>query len=170
MDKNRTNWTDRIITLFLFPILFLVVLVWLALFIVSYPFVSIYEYWLTYRFWQRHGKHGRFVLFVYSDSPNWKDYIESNILPRLESQAITLNWSRRSEWPRINPFEAKIFYHWAGEKEFNPMAIIFRPGGRVKEVRFWQGFRDYKHGREKALQKAEQSLFAEVEDLGSKNG
>lgn len=38
----------------------------------------------------------RFILFVYSDSPNWKSYIERSILPQIQDYAIVLNWSERN--------------------------------------------------------------------------
>jgi hypothetical protein len=43
------------------------------------------------------------------------------------------------------------------------MAIIILPGRKVKEVRFRQAFRDFKHGKDKALKEAEGLLFGEVE-------
>ena len=163
MAKNGKDWLEILILILLSPVLLLVTLIWLIFLIISYPFISLYEQWLKYQFWRRHGKFGRFVLFVYSDSPNWKDYIEANILPCIKEHVVTLNWSKRREWEQTNPFEAKIFYHWAGEEEFNPMAIILPLSGKVKEVRFWQAFRDFKHGKDKALKAAEDILFGEVE-------
>ena len=62
----------------------------------------------------------------------------------------------------MNPLEAKVFKQWAGEREFNPLAIIFSRSGKVKVIRFWQAFRDYKHGNEKLLKEAEASLFEEM--------
>jgi len=53
--------------------------------------------WLKTKFRIRHGRKGRFILFVYSNSPNWKDYIESNVLPRVENYSIALNWSERKK-------------------------------------------------------------------------
>lgn len=150
------------------PILLLSIIIWLVFLVVSYPFIVVYELWLKYRFWWRHGKFGRFVLFVYSDSPNWKDYIEANILPRIERNAVILNWSKRGEWSKINPFEATLFNHWAGRTEFNPMALIFSPSGKVKDVRFWSAFKEFKHGKHKSLREAENNLFAEIEEFRSK--
>ena len=162
MAEKRKDWADILILILLTPVLLLVTTIWLIFLVVFYPFTLLYERWLKYQFWRRHGRFGRFVLFVYSDSPNWKDYIEANILPRIKEHTVTLNWSKRREWEEVSPFEAKIFYHWAGEEEFNPMAIILPPGGEVKEVRFWQAFRDFKHGKDKALKKAQGELFSEV--------
>ena len=42
---------------------------------------------------------GRRVIFVYSNSPVWREYVEERILPRLPANAAILNWSERSRWP-----------------------------------------------------------------------
>lgn len=165
MPENRTRWKETLWLILLAPFLLLVTILWLVFLGVSFPFVKIYEQWLKYSFRQRHGKFGRFILFVYSDSPNWKDYIEKNILPRIEPHAITLNWSKRREWQKTNPFEARVFNHWAGKRNFNPMAILFSPDGTIKEVRFWQAFKDFKHGKDKLLKEAEKKLFSDVENI-----
>jgi hypothetical protein len=41
---------------------------------------------------------GRDILFVYSNSPVWHDYLEQRLLPWLEDRAVVLNWSDRSRW------------------------------------------------------------------------
>ena len=164
-EQSKDN-SDVIILILVTPVLLLAAAVWLAVAVITYPFKVLRGEWLKYRFWRRHGRHGRFVLFVYSDSPNWKAYVESNILPRIEGHAVTLNWSRRREWARTHPFEAKLFRRWGGEKEFNPLALVIRPGRRVKVLRFWQAFRDFKHGKDKSLTEVQGALFAEVERRG----
>ena len=50
----------------------------------------------------------------------------------------------------------------AGDREFNPLAIVFPERGLVQVIRFWQAFRDYKHGKERALRAAEAELAAAV--------
>jgi hypothetical protein len=42
----------------------------LPCFVVAYPFIFAYGQRLKFRFRQHDGKQGRFVLLVYSDSPN----------------------------------------------------------------------------------------------------
>lgn len=145
------------------PLALLVGAAWLAYSAAAYPFKVLYGEWLKHRFWRRHGRFGRFVLFVYSDSPNWKAYVESNILPRVEGHAVTLNWSRRREWEQTFPFEARVFRRWAGEREFNPLALIIRPGRPVQVLRFWKAFKDFKHGRGGALTEAQGALLGAVE-------
>ena len=122
-----------------------------------------YRLWLKTRFRQRYGRHGKFILFIYSDSPNWKDYVESNILPRIGSHSVILNWSERRKWGEQFPFEARVFRSWAGDSEFNPIAILFPRRGKVKVIRFWQAFRDYKHGKDRTLKNAENELYSELD-------
>jgi hypothetical protein len=116
-------------------------------------------------FYRAHRRHGRFILFVYSESPNWQPYIEQNILPRLSRAAVVLNWSRRSQWFRLCPWESRLFYHFTGPREFNPVALVFQGRWRVIRIPFYQAFLDLKHGRESALRQAETELFAYVQSL-----
>ena len=116
-------------------------------------------------FWRTHATQGRPVLFVYSDSPNWQAYIEENILPRIRDRAVILNWSERQHWPAASPWEARFFHRFAGDREFNPVALVFCARGRIKAVRFYNAFLDFKHGKESALRAAEAELFTLVPDV-----
>lgn len=49
-----------------------------------------------------------------------------------------LNWSERAEWPEHHPLEGRIFRMWAGDREFNPVAIVIPKRGPVRVIRFWQ--------------------------------
>ena len=91
----------------------------------------VYGIWLNYRFCSRYAVDGKHILFVYSESPNWQKYIEENILPKIDGKAVFLNWSKRAEWKESEPLEAKILSHWGGQKEFNPMAVVFLSGFRT---------------------------------------
>ena len=146
----------------------------LALLLVSLPFllawVVLYLLWLLVWgailrvwFWRAHAANGRQIFFVYSESPNWQSYIEANILPSIRDRAVVLNWSDRRHWPSRSPWEARFFRRFAGDHEFNPIALVFGPCGRVRPVRFYRAFRDFKHGNESALRRAEAELFALLE-------
>ena len=113
-------------------------------------------------FWRAHTARGRPCLFVYSESPNWQAYIEENILPRIGDRAVVLNWSERQHWDTTSAWEARFFRRFAGDREFNPVALVFCGRGRIKAVRFHQAFLDLKHGRESALRAAEAELFSLV--------
>ncbi len=111
-------------------------------------------------FWRAHAIRDRPLMFVYSESPNWQTYIEANILPRISSRAVVLNWSQRRLWSAQSPWEERYFYHFAGDHPFNPLALVFRPNGRIRVIRFHKAFIDYKHGKAAALRAAEAELFS----------
>jgi hypothetical protein len=100
---------------------------------------------------------GRDILFVYSDSPIWRDYIEKQILPHIAERTIVLNWSQRKRW-RVSVARL-AFHHFGGYRQFNPLAVVFRPFRRTRTFRFWQPFRDFKHGRPEALRQMENEFF-----------
>ena len=109
-------------------------------------YASVWLWWI--------GRARRRVLFVYSDSPNWKEYVEANIVPNLPANTVVLNWSNRAQWPKFS-LRVMLFRRFAGEREFNPIGLVFDRFGVVERYRFWQPFRDAKHGRVEALQLVE---------------
>jgi hypothetical protein len=125
--------------------------------------------WLQARYRAKWSKQGKPILFVYSNSPNWQRYIEEHWLPQLRSHAVVLNWSERKAWPRQRPFEARVFDYFAESEEFNPIALYFPRQGQMRTVRFWQAFRDFKHGREQKLKEAERELFDILAQIGQEN-
>ncbi len=141
----------------LFIILLLVIV---APFLIAYwAWRFIYGLWLVYRFKRRWTPEGKNILFIYSESPNWKEYIEKNIAPSIDKKTVFLNWSKRIEWNKSKPLEAKVLFHWGGDSEFNPMAIVFTPNWRVKTIRFHKAFKDYKHGKIALLKEKESKLY-----------
>jgi hypothetical protein len=155
VDRLKTIGILALIALFL-PLL----LVYVAFYLVGFlAWGAILRLW----FWRAHAVYGRRVLFVYSESPNWQTYIEQNILPRIRDHAVLLNWSDRRHWSAASPWEARFFRRFSGGREFNPLALVFCSGGRIRSVRFHQAFLDFKHGKEAALRAAEAELFALVE-------
>jgi hypothetical protein len=130
----------------------------------TFPFAR--RFGLKVRFWLRHGRHGKMILFVYSDSSNWKEYIETNILPRIEARSIILNWSKRREWGSQMQLETKLFNQWAGQGEFVPVAILFSRTGEVRTFRLWQLSQNPKHGKGGVSKEAERALFDTVKQLG----
>ena len=113
---NVMNWAQ---------IGWMVIGVFLGVTVVKRAFPFARRFGLKIRFWVRHGRKGKMILFVYSDSSSWKDYIETNILPRIEAHSIILNWSKRREWGSQMQLETKLFNQWAGPGEFVPVAILF---------------------------------------------
>jgi hypothetical protein len=108
--------------------------------------------------WCWWGIRGRDVLFVYSDSPIWHDYIEEHILPRLKDRAIVLNWSERRRWGRT--LSVLAFQYFGGGRNYNPMAVVFRPFRLARIFRFYKPFRDFKHGNSESLIAMEYELFS----------
>ena len=124
-----------------------------------YLFVAVLLHLAVLLFWL---PRGRRVLFVYSNSPIWQTYIEAEILPRLPRQTSVLNWSNRKNWPRFG-LSAWLFNTFAGSREFNPIAIVFRPLAPPRKFRFWRAFRDYKHGKPQRLRRVEAEFFQFIE-------
>ena len=103
---------------------------------------------------------GRDVLLVYSDSPYWRNYVEENFLPRLGERAVVLNWSQRKTWRWS--LARWAFYHFGGDREFNPLAVVFRPLRRTLVFRFWRPFRERQLGRADLLQQMEREFFGAI--------
>ncbi len=115
--------------------------------------------WLQLRFHKKWGRRGKSMLFVYSNSPNWQQYIEQNWLPDLAPHSVVLNWSERNRWRETARLESRVFRHFARTREFNPIAIYLPRFGSVRTIRFWKPFKDFKHGRDRLLKRAEAELF-----------
>lgn len=101
------------------------------------------------------------ALFVYSDSPTWKDYIEKEILPYIQDRAVILNWSERKSWK--NSLPVLTFKYFGGYRNFNPIAFVFRPFHRVKIYRFFEAFKEFKHGDPKRVDRIKEELFKTLE-------
>ena len=134
----------------------------IVLFVPVVPFILagyfLYRLFLLLVIWLRWYMRGRRVLFVYSNSPVWQDYVEQRILPRLPERSIVTNWSDRRKWNRFT-LPAQAFYYWGGDKKFNPLGIVFRPFRMPLVFRFWEPFMQYKHGKPEALIKLEREMF-----------
>ncbi len=157
MSRKRAK--DVAILVVLSPLIAVALMVFLPYLAVNGVFNFCKGYWLRMRFRKKWGPEGKNILFVYSESPNWKDYIEREIIPKLSPYAVYLNYSKRAEWKHKKPLEAKIWKQWGGVREFNPMAIVIPDRGKIKTVRFYQAFRDYKHGKDHLLRQKEGELY-----------
>ncbi|MBX3440281.1 MAG: hypothetical protein KF861_22515 [Planctomycetaceae bacterium] len=110
---------------------------------------------LVWTFWCPRGIH---VLLVTSDSPVWREHIERRLRPRLPDSTRVLNWSQRSMW-RATSLRVMVFRAFGGQREFNPLVLVFRPFCWPRRFRLWAAFRDAKHGRTDALERVERDLF-----------
>ena len=110
---------------------------------------------------------GRYTIFVHSNSPVWQDYIATNILPRLPSDAVILNWSEHLNW-RWGSFPVRVFRLYGGYTDFNPLGLVCTSLRGAKTFRFWQPFRDFKHGNEKPLKDMEDKFLKSIEQTRPK--
>ena len=112
-----------------------------------------YQRLLAHRFRRRYV--GKDLLIVYTDSPHWKEYVESRWVARWPDRTVTLNRSR--PWSRKQP-EAALWLAVGGIVEHTPLAIVVPRKGKLRVIRLFAAFRDFKHGKEGRLRVAEQEL------------
>jgi hypothetical protein len=136
-------------------IIFLLLIPFLLAALIVYGMLVLLVHIILWLIW---GPLRRNVLFVYSSSPVWEEYIEQNFLPRLPTSALVLNWSERRSWNRLT-LGYLAFRFFGGSREFNPMAVIVRPFRWAKCFRFWKPFRDFNHGNAAALRALEKAFF-----------
>ncbi len=141
-QKHEPKWWRRAILFPLLPLILVVALLALVLFIVT----SISLHVIIWSWWCLRGRN---ILFVYSNSPIWHDHVEQHIVPHLGERAVVLNWSERKRW-RIS-LARIVFHHFGGDRQFNPLGLVFRPFRCTRTFRFWQPFQDFKHGNPVAL-------------------
>ena len=127
-----------------------VILAWTMIYAI-YGFVLYLAIWLSWCL------RGRYVLFVYSDSPIWREYIEREILPRLKDRAVVLNWSHRKRWRKS--LAVLAFRRFGGWRAFNPLAVVLRPFRLPKVFRFFEPFQEFKHGRTAEVEQLKAELF-----------
>jgi hypothetical protein len=130
--------------------------------------------WLVYRLsinlmvWLLWCSRGRFVLFVYSDSPNWNEHIRDHILPNIRDCSVVLNWSERKQWKKRSLPVLTFWCFGGGYREYNPLAVVFRPMRFTKVFRFWKPFKDLKRGRTEPIENMEREFFALVDSIAAR--
>ncbi|HBA86303.1 MAG TPA: hypothetical protein DCZ95_19660 [Verrucomicrobia bacterium] len=105
---------------------------------------------------------GRYIVFVHSNSPVWLDFIANDILPHLPADTVILNWSDRLKWKWFS-FPVRLFKLYGGDTNFNPMGLVCTTFRGVKTFRFWDAFKECKHGNEKPLEELKTNFFAYIE-------
>jgi len=101
---------------------------------------------------------GKDVLYVSSDSPIWKEYMDTEVFPLVEERAIVLSWSARSKWPKWS-FAVRVFRTFGHGRDFNPMVVLFRPFRRARLFRFLPAFQERKHGNSARLEQLRRDLM-----------
>ena len=113
-------------------------------------------YLLVWLLWLPKGKD---ILFVYSDSPIWHEYMTTEILPLVERRAVVLNWSERNKWSQWS-LGVSVFSRFGGTRDFNPLVLLFRPLQRARAFRFWPAFKDWKRGYREPVERLRQELLS----------
>lgn len=121
--------------------------------------LAIWLWWCT---------RGKYVLLVYSNSPVWQNYFETQIVPRLGPRAVVLNWSERKKWPRFGSLAVMAFRCFGGGREFNPLAVVFRPFRLRRTFRFWSPFKEFQHGKPEAVETMTTNLFTFLDGTAGK--
>lgn len=153
--KNKpAQWLGILVFIILLPLLAPLLLCIGA----AYLITTVLVYLAVWMFWNT---RGIYVLFVYSNSPHWQSYIQNDILPRLPKGQIVMNWSERKLWKYFS-LSSIVFHHFGTYREFNPMAVIIRPFRRARIFRFFEPFRDFKHGNPESLRKMEAEFFSDL--------
>jgi hypothetical protein len=149
--ESKFKWWQLALIISFAPVIIILTTVALLFFVVSTVclHIAIWMWWCL---------RGRDILFVYSESPIWREYIDQHILPYIGERAVVLNWSQRKRWGIS--LARLAFHHFGGYRQFNPLAVVFRPFRRTRIFRFWQPFRDFKHGDSEALHHMETEFFA----------
>lgn len=155
MNRQKLPFSQRLRNALLL-ILFLPFVLPLALVaVVLYLLYRITLYLLVWTFWLPRGKD---ILFVYSDSPIWHDYMASEVLTLVQERAVVLNWSDRKKWPRWS-LGVAVFRHFGGHRGFNPLVVLFRPFRLARVFRFWSAFKDWKRGYREPVERLRQDLL-----------
>lgn len=88
IENMKASIKTKIVNVLLLPVALLVAIVVL-------PFIAVYGIWrfiydmlLNYRFRNKYASEGKHILFIYSESPNWQEYIENNIVPRIYEETV----------------------------------------------------------------------------------
>jgi len=116
--------------------------------------------------WAIWSSRGKYVLLVYSDSTIWKEYFESEVIPRLHEKAVVLNWSHRKRWK--TSLATIAFRRYGGRSDFNPMAFVFIPYKPVKTFRYYSAFKEYKQGHPGNVGILTDQLIGTLESIGAR--
>ncbi len=136
----------------LLPLLLVLALLCLSVFVISRlaVFPLIWILWLP---------RGKDTLFIYSDSPIWREYMTNEVLPLISERAVVLNWSERRTWNKWS-LATWAFHTVSGPRNYNPMVVMFRPLRSPRTFRFWSAFQESKHGNTGSVERLKEDLRA----------
>ena len=156
MTKQKQRFSRRLGNALLVIILLPVILPLALLAVALYVPHRLALYMLVWLLWLPRGKN---ILIVYSESPIWHEYMVTQVLPLVQEHAIVLNWTERSKWPWWS-FRVHVFHWFAGDREFNPLVVLFRPFRRARVFRFWSAFKEWKRGDKEPVERLRQELLS----------
>ena len=137
-------------------VLFLPIVLPLAILgLVLHVLNKVVVYLLVWVWWLPRGKD---VLYISSDSPIWKEYMEAEIFPLIAGRAVVLSWSARSKWPKWS-FAVRVFRTFGRGRDFNPMVVLFLPFRRARIFRFLPAFQERKHGNNASIEQLRRDLM-----------
>ena len=91
MKNTKTNWPLTIVLIILSPVLLPLIFFCLLLLLIAVLLAYLLVYFAIWIFWLTRGKD---VLFVYSDSPIWRDYMLAEMLPLVKRGPLfSIGWS-----------------------------------------------------------------------------
>ena len=154
----RSQGTSRLARVGQIAVAVPVLLLLLPLVVLVLGIYFLYGLALQVLIWSCWCTRGTRVLLVYSDSPVWHDYLEREVIPRLPQRTVVLNWSERRQWASWS-LAVWAFRYFGGHREYNPLAVVFRPFRWARTFRLYEPFRDFKHGKTASLQQAVHDLF-----------
>jgi len=151
-DTGEHRQFPRWLAIPLLALLLPLVLVFLS----AYLIVGLFLHVVVWATWLPRGKS---TFVVTSDSPIWSQYMTDRIIGVLGSKATVLNWSERSQWHALMGVPVMVFRYFGRGREFNPLAVVFKPLRPARVFRFWKPFKDYKHGRPQAVERLTTELL-----------
>jgi hypothetical protein len=163
MSRQPESTMRRVLRFTLIVLLLPVILPLATLGLVLHVLNKAVVYLLVWLWWWPRGKD---VLYVSSDSPIWKEYMEVEIFPLVAERAVVLSWSARNKWPKWS-FAVRVFHTFGGRRDFNPMVVLFRPFRRTRVFRFLPAFQERKHGNNASIEQLRGDL---VQALGRNPG
>lgn len=107
---RRLRQGRQILGCFLLLVLLPILIPYVALYLLVSLFGRLLLYVAVFAFWLPRGKD---TLFVYWNSPHWKENIEASILPAIRRRAVMLNWSERATWRQWS-LAVSCFRHFGG--------------------------------------------------------
>jgi len=155
MSREPESTRRRVLTISLIVLLWPIILPLAILALVLHVLNKAVVYLPVWVCWLPRGKD---VLYVSSDSPIWKEYMEVEVFPLVAERAVVLSWSARSKWPKWS-FVVRVFHTFAGRRDFNPMVVLFRPFRRTRIFRFLPAFQERKHVNNARIEQLRRDLM-----------